>query len=172
MKKTSLLLAALLLAQNVKAPEPEPKMSFAEGICAGVFLGAFCGMAVFLVWKCASLVPPPPNSDTNPPSWTVPSPEPPTNNLPTNAPPVRIPVLNSGNSGISYDLGGGVRGYLATVQGSDDLKEWTTLVHVQGYVTASSQSWMAWTPDWKPLATGSERLEVTLTNRFYRTILP
>lgn len=172
MKTTALILAGLLACNTVKAPEPEPKMTFAEGVCAGLFLGCFAGCCIYVVWRCAQNIHVPPPETNDPPVWVDPPPPPPpdTNNLPTNS-VAKIPQIITGNAGAVYDLGTGTKGYLTTVEASDNLKDWHTLCHLQGYVGGSGQSWVAYSLDWHPIGSGSTLIPMTLTNKFYRTKL-
>ncbi len=170
MKTITAITLAMLLAFTAKAPEPQPKMTLIAGVCAGVVIGFLGGLSIYLVYKCATLIPPV-VQDTNPPSWTVPPPEPPadTNAPPTNS-PVKIPVLQVENSAQTVTLGPGWTGYLTTLEGSDDLKAWGIVAHVQTYATGTNSWSVAYDSNWVSVAAGPS-LFLQSSNRFYRTVL-
>jgi hypothetical protein len=84
MKLASLILAQILFffpasSEEVKT-DTQPKMTFVEGMCAGVVLGLVSGITIVVAIRCWQK-PPPIVQSTNAPAWTV---------LPpagTNAPP-------------------------------------------------------------------------------------
>lgn len=183
MKTISLIIALLLFTQTTKAPvsnfastneaakmDMPPKLTFVEGICAGVVIGFLGGMSIYLVWKCANMIPPVQQDTNDPPVWVYPPPPPPpeTNNTPTNQ-PAKIPVLKAEESGLQLRLGPDVTGYLTTLQGSDDLKNWRTVAHIQGYAQGTNQWFTAYDTNWQAIAAGPS-LFIPTHNTFYRSV--
>lgn len=167
MKTTCLILASVLACNTVKAPEPErPKLSFAEGICAGIFIGVFAGLSIWVVYRCASNIHIPVPDTNQPPDWVIeppPPPEPPTNNVVTN----NVAKLEAGNTVWGQPLASGQMGYVIRLEGSDNLSNWTHIGTLQG----AGQNWRLWSPEWRLLSSGGTNLTAPFTNTFYRTAL-
>lgn len=165
--KLTTIFICCLMAINCRAPE-KPKMTFVEGVCAGVVVGLMAGAAIYVVFRCASILPPLPAPETNAPPF-----EPPpalTNNPATNNPPTgKIPVLETGPSGQSFALGHGLTGFLTTLQGSDDLDRWSDVATIQGWSDGTNSQWVAWNTNGMMLAAGAT-LFLQSSNRFYRTV--
>lgn len=133
MKRTALLLSALLLTQTAKADEP-PKMTFVEGMCAGVVLGLVSGAVIVVAIRCWQR-PPPLVQSTNAPAWTTLPPG-------TNAPPAgtnNAAIIDSGDAVEHVDISmlgiGADEGMRFIVESSDDAKNFKPLYEVRIWQT-------------------------------------
>ena len=132
-------LLPLILAMSIFSASSEeaktdtqPKMTFVEGMCAGVVLGLASGVVIVVAIRCWQR-PPPLVQGTNAPAWTT---------LPpagTNSPPAgtntATATIDAGNAVEHVTLTNGMEGMRFVVESSDDGQTFNPLYEVRIWQT-------------------------------------